>query len=145
MFNAYCEQCHETISFWPEFVLPYQREPLETHEQVVVEHLQGISLKESAARIGYDPHTLSRWITITSSQALDLFNDVIKRLLSHLGQGILPLSATVAREATKLLLAWLHNFAERIGFPRHKPWLSPSSLTCSMMVYRKFEATETSK
>ena len=43
LFNAYCKECHETVSYWPEFVLSYQREPLETHEQVVVEHLQGIS------------------------------------------------------------------------------------------------------
>ena len=55
LFNDYCEECHETISYWPEFVLPYRREPLETHEQVVVEHLQGMSLRESAAKIGYDP------------------------------------------------------------------------------------------
>lgn len=37
---------------------------METHEQVVIEHLQGISISESAARIGYDPRTVSRWLRL---------------------------------------------------------------------------------
>lgn len=117
LFNAYCPECHETISYWPEFVLPYQREPLETHEQVVVEHLQGISLRESALKIGYDPRTLSRWLKLFLVQALVIINEVVRRILRFMGQEILPLKATVAREAVALLLAWLRNYAGWISFP----------------------------
>jgi len=117
LFNAYCEECRETISYWPEFVLPYQREPLETHEQVVIEHLQGISISESAARIGYDPRTVSRWIKLTLAQALSLVGQVIRRILSLIGTEILPLTPAVATEATRLLLAWLHELAALIAFP----------------------------
>lgn len=59
-FHAYCEECHETISYWPEFVLPYQREALETHEWVLIASIQGMSFVENGARIGYDPRTVSR-------------------------------------------------------------------------------------
>lgn len=117
LFNAYCKICHETISYWPEFVLPYQREPLETHEQVLVEHLQGISLRESASRIGYDPRTASRWLKLMLSQALNLINCVVKRILSLVGQETLPLTASAAMEAANLLLAWLRNYADWISFP----------------------------
>ncbi len=116
LFNAYCEVCHETISYWPEFVLPYQQEPLETHEQVVVEHLQGISLRESAAKIGYDPRTVSRWIKLIMAQSLILIDEVVQRILSFMGQAILPVTVMAAREV--LLLAWLRNYAEWIGFSR---------------------------
>lgn len=118
IFNAYCEKCHETISYWPEFVLPYQREPLETHEQAVIEHLQGVSLRASAAKIGYDTRTVSRWIKLILAQALVLTDAAIRRILFALGQEILPLSATAARDATLLLLAWLRNYAGWINFPR---------------------------
>lgn len=118
LFNAYCEECHETISYWPEFVLPYQREPLETHEQVVIEHLQGISISESAARIGYDPRTVSRWIKLTFTQAPVLAGQVVRRILSLIGTEILPLTPAVATEATRLLLAWLRSYAGWISFPR---------------------------
>jgi len=118
IFNAYCEKCHETISYWPEFVLPYQREPLETQEQIVIERLQGISLRESAAKIGYDPRTLSRWLKLILTQALKFINEVVSRILSIVGQEILPLTAAVAWEATTLLLAWLRNYAGWISFPR---------------------------
>lgn len=101
LFNAYCEECHETISYWPEFVLPYQREPLETHEQVVIEHLQGISISESAARIGYDPRTVSRWIKLTLTQALALVGQVVRRILSLIGTEILPLTPAVASRSHK--------------------------------------------
>lgn len=120
LFNAYCKQCHETISYWPEFVLPYQREPLETYEQAVVENLQGISLRESAAKIGYDPRTLSRWTKLILDQALVLIDEAIPRILRFLGQEILPLKALEPKpkETTRLLLAWLHNYAGWISFPR---------------------------
>lgn len=118
IFNAYCEKCHETISYWPEFVLPYQREPLETHEQIVIEHLQGVSFRASAAKIGYDPRTLSRWVKLILNQALVIIDAVIRRILSVLGQEILPLTATAAREITVLLFAWLRNYAGWISFPR---------------------------
>lgn len=118
ILNAYCKQCHETISYWPEFVLPYQREPLETHEHVVIEHLQGISFRESAAKIGYDPRTLFRWVKLILAQALILINAAIRRILNVLDQEILPLTAIVAKEATRLLLAWLRNYAGWTSFPR---------------------------
>jgi len=118
MFNAYCEKCRETISYWPEFLLPYQREPLETHEQVVVEHLQGISLRESANRIGYDPRTLSRWLKLILFQALELVDKVIQRILRLGSQENLPLTATAAMEAANLLLAWVRSYAGLIGFTR---------------------------
>lgn len=116
IFNAYCEQCHETISYWPEFVLPYQREPLETHEQVVIEHLQGCSIRESAARIGYDPRTLSRWIKRIMTQSLVLIDKVIPRILIAGGHEILSLTVTAVQETTLLLLAWLRNYAGWINF-----------------------------
>jgi len=118
IFNTYCKECHETISYWPEFVLPYQPEPLETHEQVVVEHLEGISISESAAKIGYDPRTVSRWIKLTFTQAPSLIGQVVRRILHLIGTEILPLTPMVAGEATNLLLAWLRKLAELIGFPR---------------------------
>jgi len=116
IFNAYCKKCHETISYWPEFVLPYQREPLETHEQVAVEHLQGISLRESADKLGYDPRTLSRWIRLIFEQALIHIDEAVPRILRVVGQEILPLTSTVAREATILLFSWLRNYAGLISF-----------------------------
>jgi hypothetical protein len=117
IFNAYCEECHETISYWPEFALPYQREPVETYEQVVVENLQGISISECAARIGYDQRTVSRWIKLIFRQSLELIDLVVRRILNLIGTGILPLSSTIAREATALLLAWLRKLAEMTRFP----------------------------
>lgn len=118
IFNAYCEKCHETISYWPEFVLPYQREPLETRERVVTEHLEGISIRESAARIGYATSTLSRWIKLTFQQSLMLLNEVVSCILILACQTILPLTAEIDSEATMLLLAWLRYYAEWIDFPQ---------------------------
>lgn len=116
IFNAYCKQCHETISYWPEFVLPYQREPLETHEQVVIEHLQGWSLKKSAAKIGYDPRTLSRWLNRIMDQSLALIDQAVPRILVDVGHEMLPLTVTLAKEATILLFAWFRNYAGWINF-----------------------------
>jgi len=106
------------ISYWLEFVLPYQREPLETHENVVIEHLQGVSLKESAAKIGYDARTVSRWIKLIFAQALMLIDKAIRRILKSIGQEILPLTAMVARMAVELLFAWLRSYAEWSSFSR---------------------------
>ncbi len=116
IFNAYCKQCHETISYWPEFVLPYQREPLETHEQVAIEHLQGCSIRESAVKIGYNPRTLSLWLKRILAQTLVLIDKVVSRILIVVGQEILPLTVTVAEETTLLLFAWLRNYAGWINF-----------------------------
>jgi hypothetical protein len=113
--NAYCEKCHETISYWPEFVLPYEREPLETFEWVLVEYLKGTSISEIAAQIGYDPRTVSRWIKLILSQAQTLVDQVIRRILSILKtETILPL--TLAGKAPRLLLTWLRRCAEMSGF-----------------------------
>jgi hypothetical protein len=62
-------------------VLPYRREPLETIEQVVVENLAGTSIRDSAAKIGYDPRTVSRWIRLTFFQALIIAFQAIRRIL----------------------------------------------------------------
>ncbi len=118
IFNAYCEECHETISYWPEFALPYLREPLETIEQAVVENLQGVSIRESAARIGYDPRTVSRWIRLVFDQAIDLLDPAIRRILNLIGTEILPLTCNGVRDAVSLLLAWLRRLAGKIRFPR---------------------------
>ena len=118
LFNAYCRQCQETISYWPEFVLPYQREPAETHEQVLIEHLQGVSLRACAAKIGYDPRTLARWLSLIITQASELVSLVISRILLFYGQEILPLSTTGFKETVMLLLAWLHQYGVWVGFPR---------------------------
>ena len=111
IFNAYCKKCHETISYWPEFILPYEREPVETFEQVLIQYLQGISISAIAARIGYDPRTISRWIKLILSQAQTLVDQVVRRILSILKtETILPL--TLAGEAPKLLLTWLRRCAK---------------------------------
>ena len=118
IFNAYCKQCHETISYWPEFVLPYQQEPLETHEQVVIEHLQGYSIRVSAARIGYDPRTLSRWLKRIIAQSLVLIDKVVPRILIAGRHEVLPITVMADEETTLLLLAWLRNYGRWINFSR---------------------------
>ncbi|WP_240984467.1 hypothetical protein [Acididesulfobacillus acetoxydans] len=110
--------CRETISYWPEFVLPYPREPLETYEEVLVEHLNGASLRESSAKIAYDPRTVSRWIHLALSQALVLVGRVIPCILRLLSETILPLSASSDWEAAQLLMAWLRALAQGTDFPR---------------------------
>ena len=79
--QAYCKECHETISYWPEFVLPYQREALETHEFVLIEHLQGMSL------------------------GVQLWGEVIGRILSVIGHESLPVVSRIDWRITQLLLA----------------------------------------
>ncbi len=118
IFNAYCEECHETISYWPEFALPYQREPLETYEQALIEHLQGTRTSEIAARIGYDPRTVSRWIRLILTQSMVIIDPAIRRILSLIVIEALPLSTTNAKETASLLLAWLRRLAETVRFPR---------------------------
>lgn len=129
IFNAYCESCHETISYWPDFVLPYRREPLETNEEVLVEHLQGTSISAIAARIGYDLRTVSRWIKLNLIQSLQIIDKAIGRILDLVGTEILPLSAPIAKEAAALLLAWLHKLAEWIGYPHPKRLMGLCNLT----------------
>jgi transposase len=118
IFQAYCKECRETISYWPEFVLPYQREALETHESVLVEHLQGKSFKEIGTKIGYSPRTVSRWVSLTLEQASQLWSDVIGRILQAIGNEVLSVTATSDWRITQLLLAWLRRFADWIHFPR---------------------------
>jgi len=118
LFNAHCESCHETISYWPEFVLPYQPEPLETHEQVVVEHLEGCSVRESAAKIGYDPRTLARWLRRIFEQANILLDKAISRILSLIGTEGLPLPTLSTDEAVSLLFAWSYRLAKLTGLSR---------------------------
>lgn len=85
VYRSYCEPCRETISYWPMFVLPYQREPLETLEGALVEHLGGSSTREIAGETGYDPRTVSRWIKLTLNQSLSIFYQVIRRILLLIG------------------------------------------------------------
>lgn len=120
MFNGYCESCHETISYWPEFVLPYQPEPLETHERVVVEHIDGCSIRESAVKIGYDPRTLSRWLRRIFDQAGTLFDKAVRRILFLIDTWILPLSYITDDEAACILFAWLYRLAELTSFSRRQ-------------------------
>lgn len=120
LFNAYCDTCHETISYWPEFVLPYQPEPLETHEQVAVEHLEGRSVRESAARIGYDPRTLARWLRRIFEQAKIFLDKAVARILYLIGTGELPIPSMPTDEEVALLFVWLHRLAELTGFPRRR-------------------------
>jgi len=116
IFNAYCKPCRETISYWPVMVLPYQREPLDTIEQVVIESLAGNSIRDSAARISYDPRTVSRRIRLTFAQALIIVFQAIRRILK-LMPTILPLMASGVDGASRLLFAWLRKFAGWIGYP----------------------------
>lgn len=117
IFNAYCETCHETISYWPIFVLPYRREPVETIEGVLVEYLEGSSIREIADEIGYDPRTVSRWVKLALNQSLTVFDQVVRRILYMIGNELLPLSFTTAKDAATLLLAWLRRLAEWMSYP----------------------------
>ena len=119
LFNAYCKSCHETLSYWPEFVLPYQREPLEIHEQVAVEHLDGRAIRESAREIGYDPRTLARWLRRIFAQAEVLCGKVVRRILYLVGTETIPLPSMVAEEPTALLFAWVYRLAQLTDF-QHK-------------------------
>lgn len=118
MFRWYCPQCNESISIWPEFILPYQQEMTETHEQVVVEYLNGTSISDTAGDIGYEPRTVSRWIKRILSQALVMAPKVIPRILQYLACELLPLCSTIAFEAAKELFSWLYQYAKFIEFPR---------------------------
>jgi hypothetical protein len=109
--------------------LPYQSEPLETIEQVVIENLEGSSIRESAARIGYDPRTVSRWLRLVFGQAIDLLDQAVRRILGLIGTEVLPLTFDGAREATGLLLAWLRRLAEMTGFPRLNRLIGLCNLT----------------
>ena len=114
--QAYCKECHETISYWPEFVLPYQREALETHEFVVIEHLQGMSFREIGARIGYNPRTISRWVNLVLEQGVQLWGEVIGCILRVIGHEKLPVVSRVDWRITQLLLAWLRRWRSGFGF-----------------------------
>lgn len=118
MFRLYCLDCKETISIWPEFILPYQPELIGTHERVLVENLEGKPVKEIAEEIGYDPRSISRWIKRALNQALFIAPRVIPKLIKYLACELLPLSSTLATEVVKELLAWLYRYAKLIEFPR---------------------------
>lgn len=118
MFRWFCPQCKESISIWPEFILPYQPELVETHEQAVVEHLNSVSITDTADGIGYDPRTVSRWIKRILNQALLMAPRVIPQLLQFLACELLPFSSTIAFKAAQELLVWLYQYAQFIEFPR---------------------------
>lgn len=117
MFRGYCKHCKETISFWPEFVLPYQREPLETHESAVVDHLAGKSYVETSCKTGYEPRTVARWVKRIIGQAMSLGPKIITRILKDLPNSTLPLGP-IEPLLIHVLMAWLRQFAEWWGFLR---------------------------
>ena len=118
MFRGYCTVCGETISYWPEFILPYQPELVETHEQVVIEHIEGTPANKIAEKIGYDAQTVRRWIKRILGQAQILAPKAIPYLIKEITCELLPLWSTLAKELIKELLAWLYKYAKTIGFPR---------------------------
>lgn len=118
MFRGYCKECKETISCWPEFVFPYQRKPLETHESAVVDHLAGKSFVETARQIGYDPRTIARWVMRIIAQAFGIDPKVIAWILKDLPNSTLPVVPTAQLILVKVVLAWLREFAEWAGFTR---------------------------
>ena len=120
IFNAYCKLCHETISYWPIFVLPYLREPLETIEEALVEHLDGSGIREIAAGAGYDPRTVSRWIKLSLIQSPKTFDLAVRYILNLIGTEILPLSYESAKDAATLLLTWLRQLAKFVSYPHPK-------------------------
>jgi hypothetical protein len=99
IIQAYCKECHETISYWPEFVL-------------------GKSFKEIGASISYDPRTISRWVNLTLNQSVQLWGEVIGRILRVIGHESLPIVSRVDWRVTQLLLAWLRRYAKWVSFPR---------------------------
>lgn len=118
MFRWFCPECKESISIWPEFILPYQPELLETHEQALVEHINGTPIVDTAKELGYDPRTVSRWIKRILNQALLMAPRTIPRILQDLTCEILPFCSTYAFEVVQELLAWLYRYAQFISFPR---------------------------
>ena len=101
---------------WPEFVLPYQPEPAETHEQAAIDYLNGIAIKDIAAKINYDPRTVSRWINRIMDQASLLIGYVYPLLQDAAGE-LLLLYATGSFNTTKSLFILVRQFAEFIYFP----------------------------
>ena len=81
MFRAYCPVCGETISFWPEFI--------ETHEQAVIEHIEGSSANKIADKIGYDPQTVRRWLKRILGQAQILARKAIPFIIK-VYHGVVP-------------------------------------------------------
>ena len=118
MFRGYCKECKETISYWPEFLLPYQHEPVETHESAVVDHFAGKSFVETAGGIGYDPRTVARWVTRIIAQAFCLGPKIMARTLKELANSASPLLPIELRMRLKMVLARLREFAGWIGFTR---------------------------
>ncbi len=118
MFRWYCPACRESTSIWPEFVLPYQREPVETHEQAVVDRLAGESYASTAKKLGSDPAVIARWVKRIIRQAADLAPAVVRRLLKDMPNANLPLDPSSALDAVLLMLLWLRAWAEAAAFPR---------------------------
>lgn len=118
MFRKYCIDCGESISFWPEFVLPHQPEIAETHEKAVVDSINGQSFTSIADEINYDPRTISRWVNRILTQAIFLAPRAITRMLKDIACEMLTHFSAIAFEMAKLLLAWLYKYAQAINFPR---------------------------
>jgi len=117
MFRWFCIDCNESISLWPEFAVPYQPEPVETHEKAAVDYLNGVPIKDIATAIGYDPRTVSRWVHRIVDQAYLIHGFICPMVQQSAGE-LLPHYATSAFNAAKNLLASLRQHAEIIKFER---------------------------
>lgn len=118
LFRAYCRDCKETISFWPEFVIPYQQQVVEIQESALVAVLSGTSINETSRRIGYDPRTVSRWTNRLILQSVALLNVLIPEFLSYLPYSSLPMYSPKPAGAALLFLTWLRNLARELSFSR---------------------------
>jgi len=118
LYRFYCIDCGESISLWPEFVLPYQREPVETHEQVLVKYVAGKTFTEMAEKMGYDARSIARWVRRMLQQTLFLAPHIIPEMMKAITGALLPLGIGSALSVVTQVLAWLHQYAQFIGFTR---------------------------
>lgn len=114
LYRWYCRECGESISFWPEFVLPYQPEPVDTHEDSLVQHLSGKSYTEVADQIGYDKRAVARWVQRLIGQALLIAPRLIPEIMKAIASALLPQGVGGTLSIVTQLLAWLHQYAQII-------------------------------
>jgi len=128
LYRWYCKECRESISCWPEFVMPYQPEPIETHERVVVAHLGGQPQAELARSLGYHPQTIGRWTNRILDQAGFLAPRVIPMLLNIIAVPFTPLCTGSALDVLQHILAWLYWYARQVSFWSRKRLMGLANL-----------------